>query len=96
MGLKTPKDGLFNNRIFSYLIISPLGRPINKFKSVREFLEACRDFIKVYKSLYYDGKILYRDISENNIIVTDAESKGDPRGILSSKVGMEEENSCGD
>lgn len=82
MDLKTLKDGLFDNRIFSYLIISPLGRPINEFKSVKEFLEACRDFIKAHRSLYYDGKILHRDISENNIIVTDTEDKGDPRRIL--------------
>jgi serine/threonine protein kinase len=82
MGLKTPKDGSFENRIFSYLIISPPGRPINKFKSVREFLETYRDSIKAHRSLYYDGKILHRDISENNIIVTDAEGERDPRGIL--------------
>ena len=82
MGLETPKDGSFDNRIFSCLVISPPGRPINEFKSVREFLEACRDFIKAHRSLYYDGKILHRDISENNIIVTDAEGKGDPRGML--------------
>jgi hypothetical protein len=82
MGLETPKDGSFDNRIFSCLVISPPGRPINEFKSVREFLEACRDFIKAHRSLYYDGKILHRDISENNIIVTDAEGEGDPRGML--------------
>jgi hypothetical protein len=82
MGLETPKDGPFDNRIFSCLVISPPGRPIDEFKSVREFLETCRDFIKAHRSLYYDGKILHRDISENNIIVTDAEGEGDPRGIL--------------
>jgi serine/threonine-protein kinase RIO1 len=75
MGLETPKDGSFDNRIFSCLVISPPGRPINEFKSVREFLEACRDFIKAHRSLYCDGKILHRDISENNIIVTDAEKE---------------------
>jgi Fungal protein kinase len=80
-GLESPKDGLIDNRIFFCLVISPLGRPINEFKSVREFLKACRDFIKAHRSLYYDGKIFYRDISENNIIVTDAESE-EPRGML--------------
>jgi serine/threonine protein kinase len=57
-------------------------RLINELKSVREFLEACHDFIKAHRSLYYDGKILHRDISQNNIIVTDAEGEGDPRGML--------------
>lgn len=28
------------------------------------------------------GNILHRDISENNIIITDAENEGDPRGML--------------
>ena len=82
MGLETPKDGSLDNRIFSCLVVSPPGRPINKFQSVREFLEACRDFIKAHRSLYYDGKILHRDISENNIIVTDVKGEGDPRGML--------------
>jgi serine/threonine protein kinase len=58
------------------------GWPINEFQSVRELLEACRDFIKVHRSLYYDRKILHRDISENNITVTDAEGEGGPRGML--------------
>jgi Fungal protein kinase len=82
IGLKTPKDELFDNRIFFCLVISPPGRPINKFQSVREFLEACRNFIKAHRSLYYDGKILYRDISKNNIIVTDTEGEGDPKEML--------------
>lgn len=75
-------DGLFENRIFSCLITSPPGRPLREFTSVHEFLEACRDFVKAHRSLYCDGKILHRDISENNIIITDAEWKEDPTGMI--------------
>lgn len=75
-------DGLFENRIFSCLVISPPGRAIQNFDTLVEFLESCRDFIKAHRSLYRDGKILHRDISENNLIITDAMQKGDPKGTL--------------
>jgi serine/threonine protein kinase len=75
-------DGPFENRIFSCLVISPPGRAIHEFTSVEELLEACRDVIKGHRSLYYDGKILHRDISENNLIITEIKQKGDPRGKL--------------
>ncbi|KAI9888781.1 MAG: hypothetical protein M1814_006286 [Vezdaea aestivalis] len=66
----------YENRIFRVLVISPPGRPIHSFKTIKELLEAFRDAIKAHKSLYTKGKILHRDISENNIIITDDESKG--------------------
>src|SRR5450755_2185624 len=64
---------------FFYLIISSPGRPIYKFKSVKEFLETCRDIIKTHKPLYQDGNILYRDISKNNFIITDAKDEREPK-----------------
>lgn len=75
-------DGPFENRIFSCLVISPPGRAIHEFTSVDELLEACRDIVKGHRSLYYDGKILHRDISENNLIITETKQEGDPRGKL--------------
>jgi hypothetical protein len=75
-------DGPFENRIFSCLVISPPGRAIHEFASVEELLEACRDFIKGHRSLYCEGRILHRDISENNLIITDTKQEGDPRGTL--------------
>jgi hypothetical protein len=81
-GTSGEDDGSFDNRIFSCLVISPAGRSIKEFKSVREFLEGCRDSIKAHRSLYIEGKILHRDISVNNLIITDAEGEGDPRGML--------------
>jgi hypothetical protein len=38
----------FDNRILSCLVVSPPGRPISKFDSIKQFLEACRDFIKAH------------------------------------------------
>ncbi|KAI9765252.1 MAG: hypothetical protein M1839_005599 [Geoglossum umbratile] len=72
----------FDNRIFCCLVVYPPGRAIHEFESVLEFLEACRDVIKGHRSLYQDEKILYRDVSKNNIIITDAEKEEDPSGML--------------
>jgi serine/threonine protein kinase len=41
-----------------------------------ELLEALRDAIRAHRSLYFDGNILHRDVSENNIIITDAKETG--------------------
>ncbi|KAJ8102674.1 hypothetical protein POJ06DRAFT_280030 [Lipomyces tetrasporus] len=50
--------------------------------SVRGLLEAIRDAVAAHRSLLEVGKMLHRDISENNIIITLASVKGDPKGRL--------------
>ena len=75
-------DSSFENRIFSCLVISPAGRAIRDFRSIPELLEALRDAIKAHMSLYTDGKILHRDISENNIIITDPKEADGFTGML--------------
>ncbi|KAF2452319.1 hypothetical protein BDY21DRAFT_417793 [Lineolata rhizophorae] len=75
------QDDSFENRIFSCLVIWPPRRAIHEFTSGTEFLEACRDFLKGHRSLYVDGRMLHRDISDNTII-TNPEREGDPRGML--------------
>ncbi|KAH8746090.1 serine/threonine-protein kinase Sgk2 [Diaporthe sp. PMI_573] len=72
----------YDNRIFRVLAISPAGRSITQFKSVAELLEGLRDAIKVHRSLFMDGKILHRDISENNIIITDPGKADGFKGML--------------
>ncbi|SLM34979.1 serine threonine-protein kinase sgk2, partial [Lasallia pustulata] len=72
----------YDNRIFRVLAISPAGRSISQFKSVVELLEGLRDALKVHRSLYMDGKILHRDISENNIIITDPGMADGFKGML--------------
>ncbi|TWU74225.1 hypothetical protein ED733_003515 [Metarhizium rileyi] len=72
----------YANRIFRVLAISPAGRSISQFKAVIELLEGLCDAIKVHQSLYTDGKILHRDISENNIIITNPRNADGFKGML--------------
>ena len=71
-----PDIGPYDNRAFRCLVVSPAGRPIRKHESPLELLEAFCDAIKAHKSLYLTGNILHRDISENNIIITDPKKDG--------------------
>ncbi|KAL1977647.1 hypothetical protein VTN31DRAFT_506 [Thermomyces dupontii] len=74
--LLAPSDGPYDNRILRCLVIYPAGRRIHKYQSPLELLEALRDAIKAHKSLYCKGNILHRDVSENNIIITDSKRTG--------------------
>ncbi|EEH18061.2 hypothetical protein PABG_00624 [Paracoccidioides brasiliensis Pb03] len=86
---------LYDNRVLRCLVISPAGRPIYKYKSPLELLMALRDAIKAHQSLYLDGNILHRDISENNIIITNPEKTDGYSGMLidldlAKEVGSEQ------
>ena len=72
----------YGNRIHYCLVVSPAGRPLHAYSSVRELLEALRDAVAGHRSLLEDGKILHRDVSENNIIITESAAKGAPKGKL--------------
>lgn len=72
----------WQNRIFRCLVITPAGRTINRFASVRELLETLRDAIRAHQSLFTNGKILHRDISPSIIIITDLEAPGSFKGML--------------
>ncbi|KAM4067554.1 kinase [Hirsutella rhossiliensis] len=72
----------FENRIYSCLVVSPAGRVISDFKSIRELLESLRDAIRAHQSLYIDGNILHRDISSNNIIITGSKTVDGFKGML--------------
>ncbi|KAA6407381.1 MAG: hypothetical protein FRX48_08929 [Lasallia pustulata] len=75
-------ESSFDNRVFRCLVISPAGRVIRDFRSIPELLEALRDAIKAHRSLYTVGMILHRDISENNIIITDPKEANGFTGML--------------
>jgi serine/threonine protein kinase len=81
MPSRDANDESFDNRIFCCLVVFSPGRAIHEFKSVLEFLEVCRDVIKGHRSLYQDRRILHRDVSVNNVIITNVENE-DPRGML--------------
>ncbi|KAI0447839.1 hypothetical protein F4803DRAFT_185084 [Xylaria telfairii] len=74
--LFTPTTDPWENRICSYLVIKPAGRVINDFQTPIELLRALRDAITAHRSLYLDGGILHRNISSNNIIITDKKKTG--------------------
>ncbi|KAI8960297.1 hypothetical protein F5Y11DRAFT_358581 [Daldinia sp. FL1419] len=68
--LYTTSEDLWDDKIFSCLVVSPAGRVISEFNTARELLESMRDAIKAHQSLYTTGNILHRNISSNNIIIT--------------------------
>ncbi|PGH23710.1 hypothetical protein AJ80_02316 [Polytolypa hystricis UAMH7299] len=74
--LLTPTGDQYDNRILRCLVLFPAGRPIYKYESPLQLMEALRDAIKAHRSLYTKGNILHRDISENNIIITDPTTTG--------------------
>ena len=75
-------DKAFEDRIFTCVVVSPAGRPLQTFKNRLELLQTLRDAVKAHRSLFQNAKILHQDVSARNIIITDAQHEGDPRGIL--------------
>lgn len=71
-----------DKRLFGCLGILPAGRALNKFGSIRELLTALRDAIRAHRSLYIEGDILHRDVSENNIIITNPKTAKGFTGML--------------
>ncbi|KYK57232.1 serine/threonine-protein kinase Sgk2 [Drechmeria coniospora] len=80
--LYTQSNDLWENKIYSCLIISPAGRVISNYKTIRELLESMRDAIRAHQSLYTAGSILHRDISSNNIIITNPKEANGFSGML--------------
>lgn len=78
----SPRNSLYRNRVLNCLAISPAGRPLQKFESVLEVLQAFRDAIRAHRSLFLGRKTLHRDVSLNNIILTDPTQNGGYSGML--------------
>ncbi|CAD6506426.1 BgTH12-07352 [Blumeria graminis f. sp. triticale] len=70
------------DRQFTAAGISPYGRPIDKFRSALELIIGISDAIKAHRSLLMDAKILHRDISVNNILLTGIETSDKLGGVL--------------
>ncbi|KAI1150741.1 serine/threonine-protein kinase Sgk2 [Nemania diffusa] len=75
-------EDAWENKVFSCLVISPAGRVISEFETIKELLESMRDAIKAHQSLYTLGGILHRDVSSNNIIITNPETADGFKGML--------------
>ncbi|KAA8910298.1 hypothetical protein FN846DRAFT_775348 [Sphaerosporella brunnea] len=60
----------FNNRIFSRLVMTPIGKSLDEFSSYAELLAALRDAIKGHQHLYEKHHVLHRDVSVYNILIS--------------------------
>ncbi|KAG5987348.1 hypothetical protein E4U52_007678 [Claviceps spartinae] len=79
----TPQNEMpYDDRILHVLAIEPSGSPLTEYGSILELLECLRDAIEAHRSLCMDGKILHRDISINNIIITDPAKANGKKGVL--------------
>ncbi|VDB83792.1 Bgt-50213, partial [Blumeria graminis f. sp. tritici] len=70
------------DRHSSAVATTPSGRSLHKVKSPLELVIILPDAIKAQCSLLTDTKILYRDISANNIITTGSEASKDWKGYV--------------
>jgi serine/threonine protein kinase len=55
---------------------------MQEYTSSSEVLEAFRDIAKGHHSLYFDGQILHRDVSKDNIMISISPHGNGPRGFL--------------
>ncbi|KAI1735930.1 serine/threonine-protein kinase Sgk2 [Xylaria scruposa] len=80
--LRTHEENPWDNKTYTCLVVSPAGRLISDFRTMKELLESMRDAIEAHRSLYMTGDILHRDISPNNIIITDPKTANGFKGML--------------
>lgn len=80
--LYTHDDSSFENRVFDCLMISSVDRAIRDFRSNSKLLKTLRDAIEMHRSLYTKKKILHRNISKNNIIITNSKKVDDLKNML--------------
>ncbi|KAI1176893.1 hypothetical protein F4777DRAFT_587648 [Nemania sp. FL0916] len=86
----------YSDRISRALAIYPAGRSIKHFRFMVELLQDFRDAIAAYQSLYFNGKILHRNISVTNIMITDPAKANGFRGMLIDlDLAVEEDQGVG-
>ncbi|KAA8894046.1 hypothetical protein FN846DRAFT_913332 [Sphaerosporella brunnea] len=67
--MKRADDFQCDNRVFSRLVMTPVGRAIDTFTSITELLAAMRDAIRGHQMLYNTYQVLHRDVSLFNILI---------------------------
>ncbi|VDB83533.1 Bgt-20477-2, partial [Blumeria graminis f. sp. tritici] len=70
------------DRHSSAVATTPFGRSLHEVESPLELVTVLRDAIKAHWSLMTDAKILHRDISANNIIMTGSKACKDWKGFV--------------
>ncbi|VCU39144.1 Bgt-51244 [Blumeria graminis f. sp. tritici] len=73
---------IYRNRWETVIAAKPFGRAIDEKTTPMELICGLRDAIKGHQSLYMETKILHRDISMNNIILTDPKRNDGCHGVL--------------
>ncbi|VCU39114.1 Bgt-51266 [Blumeria graminis f. sp. tritici] len=73
---------VYRNRWETVIAAKPFGRAIDEKTTPMELIYGLRDAIKAHQSLYMETKILHRDISMNNIILTDPKRNDGCHGVL--------------
>ncbi|CAD6498985.1 BgTH12-04639 [Blumeria graminis f. sp. triticale] len=73
---------VYRNRWETVIAAKPFGRAIDEKTTPMELICGLRDAIKGHQSLYMETKILHRDISMNNIILTDPKRNDGCHGVL--------------
>ncbi|CCU76481.1 serine/threonine-protein kinase Sgk2 [Blumeria hordei DH14] len=73
---------LYRDRLQSIIALKPSGRAIGEDTSPLELLCGLSDAIIGHRSLFLDARILYRDVSANNIILTDPKPTDSRCGAL--------------
>ncbi|KAG2100475.1 uncharacterized protein F5147DRAFT_777034 [Suillus discolor] len=53
------------------LVLKPCGRPLHMFQTLKEFVRALRDIIKIQQAAVEEHQILHRDCSLNNAMILD-------------------------
>ncbi|VCU39136.1 Bgt-51252 [Blumeria graminis f. sp. tritici] len=73
---------VYRNRWETVIAAKPFGRAIDEKTTPMELICGLRDAIKGHQSLYMETKILHRDISMNNIILTEPKRNDGCHGVL--------------
>ncbi|KAF9554514.1 hypothetical protein CPC08DRAFT_712841 [Agrocybe pediades] len=64
-----------SSRIHTRFVTDKVGKPVEKFKTSKDFLKAVYDAYRAHKAVYEKCQILHCDVSVGNILVT-ADGKG--------------------
>ncbi|CAD6500915.1 BgTH12-06619 [Blumeria graminis f. sp. triticale] len=73
---------VYRNRQKTYIATEPRGRSIGEETTALDLLQGIRDAILAHQSLFKEARILHRDVSINNIILTDPAVNNGRYGLL--------------
>ncbi|KAJ3501282.1 hypothetical protein NLJ89_g9407 [Agrocybe chaxingu] len=76
-----PLPGGLTDKVLRRLVLEAHGTPIWQFKTPKQFLGAFRDAVVGHRNLWDNG-ILHRDVSINNILISDDDAEEGSRGTL--------------